>query len=303
MYRLIVFCLLSLFAFAGLSAQELNATVKVNTQQIQMADPAVFTTLEQSIAEFINQKWTNDVFQAEERIDCNFILTLQKELSATSFEFTLAVQSSRPIYGTDQSTPLLNTIDNYVRFEYEQFQPLQFSANRFENNLTSVLAFYIYTILGMDYDSFAPQGGDEFFQMAQEVVNTVPAGLYGTYLGWSSTDGSNSRGNTNRFWIIENLLSPRMKPLRLGMYQYHRLGLDMMADDVEAARANIAEVIATLGQVDQTYPNAILTQLFLNAKRQEVLELFKRGTPQEKTTVRQVMTQVDPANGNQYRTM
>lgn len=283
--------------------QELNVTVKVNTQQLQLVDPAVFTTLEQSITEFLTQKWTNDVFDPEERIDCNFIFTLQKEVSATSFEMTLAVQSSRPIYGTDQSTPLLNTIDNYVAFEYEQFQPLQFSENRFENNLTSVLAFYVNLILGLDYDTFSPTGGEPFFQKAQEIVNNVPSGLYSTYLGWSSTDASNSRGSKNRFWIMENLLSPRMKPLRLGMYQYHRQGLDMMATDVDAARGAIAEVINTLGQVDQSYPNAILTQLFLNAKRTEVLELFKRGTTAERSSVRQVMTRVDPANGAQYRSL
>ncbi|MEO0876330.1 MAG: DUF4835 family protein, partial [Bacteroidota bacterium] len=234
---------------------------------------------------------------------CNFIFTLQKEVSATSFEMTLAVQSSRPIFGTDQSTPILNTIDNYVSFEYEQFQPLQFSENRFENNLTSILAFYVNIILGLDYDTFSPTGGDQYFQKAQEIVNNVPAGLYGTYLGWSSTDGSNSRGSRNRFWVIENLLSPRFKPLRLGMYQYHRLGLDMMTADIPAARAAISEVITTLGQVDQSYPNAILTQLFLNAKRQEILEIFKRGTNAERSAVRQVMTRVDPANGADYRSL
>lgn len=283
--------------------QELNVTVKVNTQQLQLVDPAVFTTLEQGITEFLTQKWTNDVFDPEERIDCNFIFTLQKEVSATSFEMTLAVQSSRPIFGTDQSTPILNTIDNYVAFEYEQFQPLQFSENRFENNLTSVLAFYVNLILGLDYDTFSPTGGEVYFQKAQEIINNVPSGLYSTYLGWSSTDASNSRGSKNRFWIMENLLSPRMKPMRLGMYQYHRQGLDMMATDVESARAAIAEVVNTLGQVDQSYPNAILTQLFLNAKRLEVLELFKRGTTAERNNVRQVMTRVDPANGAQYRSL
>ncbi len=283
--------------------QELNVTVKVNTQQLQLVDPAVFTTLEQGITEFLTQKWTNDVFDPEERIDCNFIFTLQKEVSATSFEMTLAVQSSRPIFGTDQSTPILNTIDNYVAFEYEQFQPLQFSENRFENNLTSVLAFYVNLILGLDYDTFSPTGGEVYFQKAQEIINNVPSGLYSTYLGWSSTDASNSRGSQNRFWIMENLLSPRMKPMRLGMYQYHRQGLDMMATDVESARASIAEVVNTLGQVDQSYPNAILTQLFLNAKRLEVLELFKRGTTAERNNVRQVMTRVDPANGAQYRSL
>ena len=278
-------------------------TVKVNTQQLQLVDPAVFTTLEQSITEFLTQKWTNDVYEPEERIDCNFIFTLQKEISATSFEMTLAIQSSRPIYGTDQSTPVLNTIDSYVSFDYEQYQPLQFSENRFENNLTSVLAFYVNIILGMDYDTFSPNGGDPFFQKAQEIVNAVPSGLYSTYLGWSSTDASNSRGSKNRFWIVENLLSPRMKPFRLGMYQYHRLGLDMMTTDIPSSRAAIAEVVNTVGQVDQSYPNAILTQLFLNAKRTEVIEIFKRGTNTERNTVRQVMTRVDPANGAQYRSL
>ncbi|MEL6971433.1 MAG: DUF4835 family protein [Bacteroidota bacterium] len=296
-----------LFGLLGLLnvaiGQEFNVTCKVNTQQLQLVDPAVFTTLEQGITEFLNQKWTNDIFDPEERIDCNFIFTLQKEVSATSFEMTLAVQSSRPIFGTDQSTPILNTIDNYVSFEYEQFQPLQFSENRFENNLTSILAFYVNIILGMDYDTFSPTGGDQYFQKAQEIVNNVPAGLYGTYLGWSSTDGSNSRGSRNRFWVIENLLSPRFKPLRLGMYQYHRLGLDMMTADIPVARAAISEVITTLGQVDQSYPNAILTQLFLNAKRQEILEIFKRGTNAERNSVRQVMTRVDPANGADYRSL
>jgi len=293
-----------LVGFTGLvQAQELNATVKVNYQQVQLVDPSVFATLEQAITEFVNQKWTNDIYEIEERIDCNFILTLQKEISATSFEMNLAIQSSRPIFGTDQSTPLVNTIDGYVTFDYEQFQPLQFSENRFDNNLTSVLAFYINIILGMDYDSFSPAGGEPYFQKAQEIVNNVPAGLYGTYLGWSSTDASNSRGSRNRYWIMENFLSPRMKPFRLGMYQYHRLGLDMMTQDVNQARAAIAEVINTIGQVDQSYPNAILTQLFLNAKRQEVIELFKRGTSTERTTVRQVMTRVDPANGAEYRSL
>lgn len=293
-----------LLGFTGLvQAQELNATVKVNYQQVQLVDPSVFATLEQAVTEFLNQKWTNDIYEIEERIDCNFILTLQKEISATSFEMNLAVQSSRPIFGTDQSTAMLNTIDGYVTFDYQQFQPLQFSENRFDNNLTSVLAFYVNIILGMDYDSFSPSGGEPYFQKAQEIVNNIPAGLYGTYLGWSSTDASNSRGSRNRYWIMENFLSPRMKPFRLGMYQYHRLGLDMMTQDVAQARAAIAEVINTIGQVDQSYPNAILTQLFLNAKRLEVIELFKRGTNTERTTVRQVMTRVDPANGAEYRNL
>lgn len=293
---------ISLMMSSFLMGQELNVTVKVNTQQIQLVDPAVFVTLEQSILEFLaSRKWTDDVFEPEERIDCNFIFTLSKENSATDFTMTMAIQSSRPIFGTDQSTPLLNAVDGYVRFEYEQYQPLQFSENRFDNNLTSILAFYVYTVLGMDYDTFSLEGGDEFYKKAEDVVNSVPPGLYKNYLGWSSTDASNSSGNNNRYWIIENLLSPRMTPLRRGMYQYHRLGLDLMYDNPDDGRAAIFEIVKTLGQVDQSYPNAILTQLFLNAKRREIISIFKRGTSTERTKVRQVMTQVDPSNSSDYR--
>lgn len=293
---------LSLMMSSLLMSQELNVTVKVNIQQIQLVDPAVFITLEQSIVEFLaGRKWTDDVFEPEERIDCNFILTLSKENSATDFSMTLAVQSSRPIFGTDQSTPLLNTVDGNVRFEYEQYQPLQFSEARFDNNLTSVLAFYVYTILGMDYDSFSLEGGEEFYKKAENVVNNIPPGLYNSYLGWSSTDASNSGGNTNRYWIMENLLSPRMTPLRRGMYQYHRLGLDAMQDNTDEGRAAIFEVVNTLGKVDQSYPNAILTQLFLNSKRREIVSIFKRGTTTERSKVRQVMTRVDPSNSSDYR--
>lgn len=283
------------------SAQELNANVKVNAQQIQLVDPGVFVSLEQSITEFLNQQWTNDVFEIEERIDCNFIFTLTKEVSATSFEMTLAVQSLRPIYGTDQSTAILNTIDGHVKFDYEQYQPLQFSENRFDNNLTSILAFYVNIILGMDYDSFSPEGGQAYFEKAQQIVNNIPAGLYSSYTGWSSTDASNNTGNKNRYWIVENLLSPRMKPMRRGAYQYHRQGLDVMHKDVASGRAAISEVVGSLSKVDQSYPNAVLTQLFLNAKRTEIIDLFKRGTNDERSSVRQVMTQIDPSNSSEYR--
>ncbi|MEM1216450.1 MAG: DUF4835 family protein [Bacteroidota bacterium] len=301
--RSITLLLLACILGINLSAQELNANVKVNIQQVQLVDPAVFQTLENAIKDFLNQKWTDDEFEADERIDCNFIFTLSKETSATSFEMTLAVQSSRPVYGTDHNTPMLNAVDAYISFDYEQFQPLLFSETRFENNLTSVLAFYANIIIGLDYDSFSPGGGEEFYTRAQEIVNTIPAGLYSTYPGWSTTDPSNSRGNANRYWLIENLLSPRFVPMRNGWYQYHRLGLDMMSVDIDAGRAAISEVVEILGQVDQTYPNAFLTQLFLNAKRTEIVELFKRGTNNERTTVRQVMTRVDPSNGAEYRSM
>ncbi len=295
--RLIHTLLLVLLIGGTAVAQELNVSVRINTQRVQTVDPAVFETLENSLVEFLSdQKWTNDVFEPEERVNCNFILTVQEEQGPTTFKVDLAVQSSRPIFGSDQETPLFNYIDKDVVFEYEQFQPLQFSLNAYNNNLTSILAFYVYIIMGLDYDSFAPLGGEEHFQTAQEILNNVPSSAQAAYPGWRSLDG-----NQNRFWMIENMLSPRIRPLRNGMYQYHRLGLDMMTQDTDGARAAISEVVTTLGQVNQSYPNSMAVQMFLNAKRQEVIEIFKRGTTTEQSSLIQVMTRVDPANSSQYR--
>ncbi|MCB0637858.1 MAG: DUF4835 family protein [Lewinella sp.] len=302
MKRLFTILVLGLVVVSpALRAQELNASVRINTQVVTQTDLGVFETLERSINEFLNdQKWTNDIFEPEERIDCNFILTIQEEVGPTTFKVDLAVQSSRPIYDSDQSTPLLNFVDQDVVVEYEQYQPLNFSQNAFNNNLTSTLAFYVYIILGMDYDSFSPLGGEEFFQIAQDIVNSIPSNAQGAYKGWNALSASQTQG---RYWILENMLSPRVRALRMGWYQYHRLGMDQMTTDLNGARAAIAEVIQTLGQVDQSYPNSMIVQLFLNAKRQEIIEIFKRGTITEQSNFIQTMSRVDPSNTAQYRSV
>ncbi|NUQ24658.1 MAG: DUF4835 family protein [Saprospiraceae bacterium] len=285
-------------AFMGSAqAQELNATVKINTQKLQTADPRVFETLEQTLREFLNsQKWTEDVFDNPERINCNFILTIQEERSATSFKAELAVQSSRPIYGSDQETPLLNYLDKELTFEYEQFQPLVYSKNAFNDNLSSVLSFYVYVILGLDYDSFAALGGERYFQTAQEIVNNVPSNVTAANPGWRSMES-----NRNRFWLIENLLSPRVRPLREAIYTYHRQGLDVMPENVDNGRTNIALALEQLDKVNQAYPNAMIVQLYSNAKANEIIEIFKRGTMAQQDRVIQIMTKVDATNSAKYR--
>ncbi|MBK8703435.1 MAG: DUF4835 family protein [Saprospiraceae bacterium] len=285
-------------AFMGSAqAQELNATVKINTQKLQTADPRVFETLEQTLREFLNsQKWTEDVFDNPERINCNFILTIQEERSATSFKAELAVQSSRPIYGSDQETPLLNYLDKELTFEYEQFQPLVYSKNAYNDNLSSVLSFYVYVILGLDYDSFAALGGERYFQTAQEIVNNVPSNVTAANPGWRSMES-----NRNRFWLIENLLSPRVRPLRQAIYDYHRQGLDIMPENVDNGRANISLALEQLDKVNQAYPNAMIVQLFSNAKANEIIEIFKRGTMAQQDRVIQIMTKVDATNSAKYR--
>ncbi|MCO6490577.1 MAG: DUF4835 family protein [Phaeodactylibacter sp.] len=281
----------------GLIAQELNATVRINTQKLQSADPKVFETLESTVREFLNtQKWTEDVFENEERINANFLITIQEELSPTSFKADIALQASRPVYGSDYETPLINHIDKGVTFFYEQFQPLQFSQNVYNDNLSSVLAFHSYIILGLDYDSYSPFGGEPYFQAAQDILNNVPQAAAAANPGWRSLDG-----NRNRFWLIENLLSPRVRPLRQAWYDYHRQGLDVSATDVATGRAIIAAALEQIRDVDQAYPNSMIIQVFTDTKSQEILEIFKRGTPQEQNTVVQVMTRIDASNAAEYR--
>lgn len=278
-------------------AQELNATVRVNTQKLQTVDPRVFETLEQTLVEFLNsQKWTNDIFELEERINCNVLLTIQEERSPTSFKADLAIQASRPVFGTTYETALLNHIDKDVTFTYEQFQPLQFSQNNFNDNLSAVLSFYAYIILGMDYDSFSPLGGEPYFQVAQQILNSVPQAEAAANPGWRSLDG-----NRNRYWMIENILSPRVRPYRQAMYEYHRQSLDIMADDVNTGRGLMVNALSQVGDVNQTYPNSMIVQMFVNAKSQEVVEIFKKGTRQEQDQVIQIMSKIDPTNASRYR--
>lgn len=296
MTRLLFLCALMLFSLA-VQGQELNATVRINTQKLQTVDPKVFETLEQTIREFLNsQKWTEDVFETNERINCNFILTIQEERSPTSFKADLAVQSSRPVYGSEYDTPLFNYIDKEVTFFYEQFQPIQYSRNQFNDNLSAVLSFYAFIILGKDYDSFSPMGGEPYFQLAQDILNSVPQSAASANPGWRSVES-----NRNRFWLVENLLSPRVRPMRQAMYNYHRQGLDMMHDDVATGRAVITQAIGEVGSVNQSYPNSMIVQLFNNEKSQEIVEIFKLGTPQQQTEIIRLMSRLDPANSSRYR--
>jgi hypothetical protein len=285
--------LCSLFA---LQAQELEVIVRTNTQKLQQADPQIFETLAGAIEEFMNnQKWTDDVFEPEERIKANILITVQEEISQVAFKADIAVQASRPVYNSNYETPLLNYIDKGVAFTYEPFQPIQFSENRFNDNLSSCLAFYAYIILGLDYDSFAAFGGEPFFQTAQEIVNTVPDGAPP---GWRAI-----AGDPSRFFLIENLLSPRVRPFRQAWYEYHRQGLDVAANDVSTCRAIIAASMEQFRDVDQAYPNSMIIQTFSDTKADEIMEIFKRGTAQEKNKVVQTMTRLDASNTTKFRAL
>lgn len=288
--------LAGLFA-STLQAQELKVKVTVNTPKLQTADPAVFQTLKQAIEEFMNnQKWTSDVYDEEERINLEMVITISKELSSNTFEAELSLQSIRPVFNSNYETPLFKHLDKDVVFTYEQFQPLDYSQTNYLNNLTSVLAFYSYIVLGMDYDSFSPFGGEPYFQAALDIVNRIPPQVASSVPGWRSSE--NTR---NRYWLVENLLSPKVRPFRQMIYDYHRQGLDTMGDDSNVARAIMTQGLESLEGVNRTYPNSLILQVFVNTKSDEIIEIYKGGAPAEKNTVTRTMERIDPTHASQYR--
>jgi Domain of unknown function (DUF4835) len=277
-------------------AQELNFTVKVvtNPGQGRIADPKVFSSLETAIKELINNtKWTDDIYEQNERIVGSIQLTIKSEASTTGFTGELAIQASRPVYGTDYTTPIFTHLDRDVQFSYEQFQPLQFVKNSFGDNLTASLAYYVYVILGMDYDSFSPQGGEQFWQLAQDIYNTVPSSAKGEWQG-------KELGNKNRYWFVENFLSPRLKNFRQGIYEYHRLGLDAASTDVNRCKAAIMQCLERLDEAHQAYPNTLAVRSFSVTKGDEMINILKNGTDEQKAQFVQIMVKLDPANGAKY---
>jgi Domain of unknown function (DUF4835) len=280
----------------NLKAQELNFTVKVvtNPGQGRIADPKVFTSLEAALKELVNNtKWTDDIFEQNERITGSIQLTIKSELSTTQFTGELAIQASRPVFGTDYTTPIFTHLDREVQFSYEQFQPLQFAKNTFGDNLTASIAYYVYVMLGMHYDSFAPQGGETYLQLAQDIYNTVPSSAKGEWQG-------KELGNRNRYWFVENLLSPRLKNFRGGLYEYHRLGLDVASTDVNRSKAAIMQCVEKVDEAHQAYPNTLIVRSFAVTKADEMINIFKNASSDQKTRFIQLMSRLDPANAGKY---
>ena len=296
MKKILTFCLALTVAFS-LQAQELKVDVTINTPKLQTADPKVFETLETTLEEFMNnQKWTDDVFEEEERINLSMVLNITEEINITTFKAELVLQSSRPVYGSTYETPLFKHQDKDITFTYEQFQPLEYSNTNYLNQLSSIMAFYGYIVVGMDYDSFSQRGGEEYFQLAQDIVNRIPPTVSASLKGWRSVDG-----NRNRYWLVENLLSPRMSTFRDVIYEYHRQGLDIMHKDAGAGRAVMTQSIERLLDVNKSYPNSMLMQVFANTKSDEIIEIYKASPPAEKSKIVKVMEKIAPPRASDYR--
>ena len=300
--RNVVFSLFCLFIAGQLSAQELNATVRINTPQLQRTERKVFDQLETSLREFMNNsKWGTDQFTQDERIKCTFIMTIDSEGDNNTFSGNLAVQATRPVFKSGYETTIFATQDKDVSFVYEQNQPIEFAPENSENqNLPAIFAFYAYVILGLDYDSFSQYGGDNFLQTAQQMIVNIQNSSTNKSPGWKPSNGDKSR---SRYWLAENLNSPRTRIMRNGFYTYHRKGLDMFTVDQEEARKSVISSLEDIEKAGVAYLNAMIIQLFAQAKRDEIVEMMKNATIQQRQRVFQIMVKLDPANTQRYKDM
>jgi hypothetical protein len=285
--------LLFLAPIIGFS-QELNCQVQVLSQQIQRSDKRIFETLQNSIFEFMNNtRWTNDVYKMEERIECTILINVTDQVSNDEFRGTLQIQSRRPVYKTSYNTVMFNYSDQDFQFKYLEFQPLEFALNTFTTNLTSMLAFYAYMVIGFDYDSFSPLGGTPHFQKAQTVVanaqNTPEK-------GWKAFDG-----NKNRYWMVENLMSQTFEPLRNCYYRYHRKGLDNMGQEMDDSREEIVNAILDMNSVHKIKPVSFNMQVFFTAKADEIVDIYSKAFPDLKSKIVQICSELDPGNNSKYQ--
>jgi len=292
-YFLIIFLLIPGIA----SSQELNCNVQVSAQRIQGSNRQVFETMQRDIYEFMNSMvWTNHVYSYAERIDCNILITLNEQLSADEFRGTVQVQLSRPVFNTTYKSTMLNFMDNNFQFKYVEFQPFEFDPNTHRSNLISVLAYYAYIILGVDYDSFSPIGGTEFYQVAEKIVSNAQNA---PELGWKPYDGSRNR---NRYWLVKNMLDREYEGVRYFLYEYHIFGLDLMESKLGEARNNMVESLKSLQEVFRRKPDPYMyfMQVTIEAKTDEMVNVFSQSFPEEKGRVLQILNEIDPANKNKY---
>lgn len=282
-----------LFA-SHLFPQEFLCSVSVNSSRIEGTDKRVFESLQTSLNEFVNNRvWTNYAFQPDERIECSMMITIDERISSDEFKGKLNLVLRRPVYKSSYNTPVFNYIDENIQFRYVEFQSLDFNQSTYSSNLTSLIAYYLYIFLGMDFDSFSLYGGTPFYEAAQAIANTAQASPYG---GWKAYESMR-----NRYWLVENFLNPSYRDVRKFMYEYHRLGLDMMSENSVEGRANITKSLDYLKNVHNERQNLFVLQLIMEAKREEIIKVYSEGSSMEKTEAKNILSQVDPANSGKYQ--
>jgi hypothetical protein len=300
--RRLFFFLVLLLSVRNASAQELQAKVTVNAQRVyNSVDKKIFTTLQSQLTNLLNnRKWTTDAFQVAERIECSFLLNIEKVVETNVYQASLTVQAARPVFNSTYQTALINFQDGDVSFRYVEFQPIEFNENRIQgtdplaSNLTAVMAYYVYMILGLDYNSFSPKGGDAFFQKALNIVNNAPENR--GIAGWKAFDGQR-----NRYWLSENLMNTRYNVVHDVMYTYYRQGLDNMYENEADGRRAILNALKQLKNFNDQNQNTMVLQFFMQGKSLELIRIFKKAPPQERVDAASILSQVDVSNASKYK--
>jgi len=297
--RILLISILSIISINLSIAQELNARVQVSAQQIQgSTNKEVFRTLQKTLYEFINnRRWTNHTYSPEERIECTFQINITDQISSDNYKATLQIQSNRPVFGTNLNSVMINHRDVDLVFDYVEHQSLEFNETTHGNNLVAVIAYWAYIVLGMDYDSFALNGGNEYFTKAEQIVNNAQNAQQ---KGWKAFEDKK-----NRYWIIQNIMDSKYAPLHNFMYNYHRQGLDKMSEKVTIGRTKIAKSLEDLQKVYRDKPDPYMPylQLIFNAKADEFANVFSEGNPSEINRAYNILTECDPSNLNKYKKM
>lgn len=281
-----------IFLFGTANAQELNCNIQINSEQVQGSNKSIFSTLQKSASEFVNNRsWTELKYQNNERIECTMSIIVKK-VEDEVFTAEIQVQSRRPVYNSLYNTTLFNFKDNSFTFNYKEFDQLEMNENTITSNLTAVLAYYAYLIIGYDMDSYSRFGGTPYFQAAESIVNAAQAA---DLAGWKAFEN-----NRNRYALINNLTDEAFKKFRNYFYEYHRLGLDEMTINMTNARARIASGLPVLIDTNRSRPSAIAISSFLDAKTDEIVNIFMNGTDKEKKEVVEVLSEVNPTQSEKY---
>ncbi len=284
-----------LFSSFITSAQELKCQLTVNAQKITGVDPSVFQTMQTALSEFMNNKsWTTDQFAPEERIECTMFVNIDASSAQDVYNASITVQLSRPVFNSSYSSPMFNFIDKDCIITYAQNQPLDFNVNQYQSNLTSILGFYAYTLIGLDYETMTKGGGTKYFTQAEQIMNNVPTNAPDSK-GWKPFDSQR-----NRYWLINNLLASKYDLFRQALYEYHFGGMDNFYEKPALARQNIMNAIDKLGKIATDNPNCILLAVFFQAKSDEVVNVFSGADMGEKAKALVALRKADPSNSTKY---
>lgn len=287
-----IISLIFVFIFYTAGAQQLNCTVQINTDKVNISNKQVFKTLQTALTDFVNKTdWTGESYKTQEKINCSMVLIINT-FEDNNFTGSIQVQSTRPTYNSTYDSPVFNFNDTNFSFKYTEFENLIFNPSTFESNLVSVIAFYSYMIIGLDADTFSPNGGTTAFDMARQVQS---AAQQSGYKGWSQADG-----NQNRYFLISDLMSGTFDDYRTALYQYHREGVDTMSNDTKSSKTKIIEAINGISKLYSIRPNAFLARVFFDAKADEIVSILSGGPNIPLTEVVETLNRISPINSNKW---